>query len=120
MTYLFFGAGSFCFGTTPSEGSLGGIVSIYHIDKHDSVWGRAYGVGSPRPFNWTYAWDGPAFVNVSANAFRKCGQFTDADAELAGYHGLGSEDSILAALKTVFAGNVNCTKTPGKGQCDGW
>ena len=70
--------------------------------------------------NWTYAWGGPAFVDVPANAFRKCGQFTGADAGLAGYHGAGSEDSILAALETVFAGNVSCTKTPGKGQCDGW
>ena len=94
--------GSFCFGTTPSEGSLGGIVSIYHIDKPDSVWGRAYGVGSPRPFNWTFATDGPAFVNVSNNAFRSCGKFTDAPADLAGYRGLTSERAILAALQVRF------------------
>ena len=59
-------------------------------------------------------------MNVSGNSYRKCGKFPDAATELAGYDGLGSEDSILEQLKTVFEGNVNCTKTPGEGQCDGW
>ena len=40
-----------------------------HINDSSSIWGRAYGPGSPRPFNWTYRWDGPAFDYVADNRY---------------------------------------------------
>lgn len=61
--------GTFLFGRSAAEGVPGGIVSALHINDPNSVWGRAYGPSSPRPFNWTYRCDGPAFDHVADNRY---------------------------------------------------
>ena len=84
--------GSFQFGG-PSEGVQGGIVSALHIDDPTSPWGKAYGPGSARPFNWTYLWDGPAFDHVADNRFCGCHQNTDEVQMADDYAGSGPHPS---------------------------
>jgi hypothetical protein len=81
--------GTFTAGIGMSEGIAGGLVSVLHIDDPTSIWGKAYGPGSARPFNWTYLWDGPAFDHVSDNLFCGCHADTDEVQNMDDYAGSG-------------------------------
>ena len=106
--------GSFTQGHSPAEGLPGGIVSALHIDDPDSPWGKAYGPGSARPFNWTYLWDGPAFDHVSDNIFCECKQATDEVAMAKGYAertgraGLSTAQTIALLKQTITNNTERC------------